>query len=105
VENTSGLSGKAFAASGKEFCFQLEKGAVFKWNRLLFQRGKDFCFKVEKTSVSKWKKLIFPSGKDFYFQGGGKRSLSSPVAFTDKKENKFFLIYKEIQRDRVQSHI
>jgi hypothetical protein len=24
---------------------------------------------------------------------------------TDKKENKIFLIYKEIQRDRVQSHI
>ncbi len=25
--------------------------------------------------------------------------------YTDKKENKIFLIYKEIQRDRVQSHI
>ncbi len=24
---------------------------------------------------------------------------------TDKKENKIFLIYKEIQRDRVPSHI
>ncbi len=25
--------------------------------------------------------------------------------YTDKKENRIFLIYKEIQRDRVQSHI
>jgi hypothetical protein len=25
--------------------------------------------------------------------------------YTDKKDNKIFLIYKEIQRDRVQSHI
>ncbi len=25
--------------------------------------------------------------------------------YTDRNENKIFLIYKEIQRDRVQSHI
>ncbi len=25
--------------------------------------------------------------------------------YTDKKENKIFLIYKEIKRDRVQSHL
>ncbi len=27
------------------------------------------------------------------------------IQYTDKKENKIFFMYKEIQRDRVQSHI
>ncbi len=33
------------------------------------------------------------------------RSISMSYLYTDKKENKIFLIYKEIPRDRVQSHI
>jgi hypothetical protein len=37
-------------------------------------------------------------------KGVNDRSVAA-IHFTDKKENKSFLIYKEIKRDRVQSHI
>jgi hypothetical protein len=59
------------------------KTSVSKWKILLFPSGKDFCIEVEKTSISKWKRLLFPRSWETH--------LSSPIAFTDKKEKKIFL--------------
>jgi hypothetical protein len=39
------------------------------------------------------------------FYNEGRNSEERMLACTDKKEKKIFLIYKEIQRDRAQSHI
>jgi hypothetical protein len=60
--------------------------------------------------VNQWKKSQVPVVKERYklqklYFAKDKLQCLRPIYCTDKKEKKIFLIYKEIQSERLQSHI